>query len=368
MEVVTSGLINYMNFYKNFIRPILFQFDAEKSHNLAIFCLKNNLLKYPKIKNYDSLKINICNIDFDNPISMVMGFDKNVMIISNLFKFGFGSIECGTVTPKLQIGNSKPRILRLEQDQAIINRLGFNNIGINKFLKNLQKQKITKAFGINIGKNKDQKDSALDYLNLLDLTYGLSPYIAINISSPNTKDLRNIQKKSELDIFLQKIMAKKSELAKKTAKDIPIFLKIAPDLDDNELQDIANSVLKNKIDAVIISNSTLVRKGLKSKNQKEVGGLTGKPLFDISNEILSKFYQLTEGKIPLIVAGGVFSADDAYEKIKRGASMVQIYSAFIYEGFSLVEKIKKDLDLLLKKDVFNNISEAIGKNNNGSYL
>jgi dihydroorotate dehydrogenase len=349
-----------MNYYKNFIKPILFQLDAEKSHNLAIFILKNNLLKYPKIKNYNSLKTTICDLNFDNPLMMAAGFDKNAEIISSLLKFGFGAVECGTVTPKTQEGNPKPRIFRLKDDKAIINRLGFNNIGIDNFLKNIQKQNITQPFGINIGKNKDQKDVIADYLKLLDLTYGLSSYITINISSPNTKDLRNIQQKSELDLFLQKIMAKKSELITKTSKNIPIILKIAPDLNDQELQDIAESVLNNKVDAVIISNSTIARNNLISKNQKEIGGLTGKPLFDISNKILSKFYQLTEGEIPLIAAGGIFSAEDSYEKIKRGASLVQIYSAFIYEGFSLVEKIKKDLDILLKKDGLNSISKAIG--------
>ncbi|MFT4717730.1 MAG: dihydroorotate dehydrogenase [Rickettsiales bacterium] len=349
-----------MNYYKNFIRSTLFQLDAEMAHNLAIFGLKSNVIRYPKIKNYDRLKINICNIDFDNPISMAAGFDKNGLIVSNLFNFGFGSVECGTVTPKAQIGNPKPRIFRLKEDGAIINRLGFNNVGIDKFLQNIKSQKINGPFGINIGKNKDQKDSALDYIDLMDLVYGLSSYVTINISSPNTKDLRDIQKKSELDLFLQKIVTKKLELAVKIGKNIPIFLKIAPDLNDNELQDISDIVLRNKIDAVIISNSTISRKNLKSKNKKEVGGLTGKPLFDMSNEVLSKFYQLTDGKIPLIASGGVFSAENAYEKIKRGASMVQIYSAFIYEGFSLVETIKKDLDILLKKGGFNNISEAVG--------
>lgn len=346
--------------YKNFIRPILFQINAEKAHNLAIFALKNSLTKYPKVKNYDSLKTSICNIEFNNPITMAAGFDKNAEIISSLFKFGFGSVECGTVTPQPQDGNPKPRIFRLKDDMAIINRLGFNNVGIDNFLKNIQRQKITQPFGINIGKNKDQNDAITDYLKLLDLTYGLSSYITINISSPNTKDLRNIQQKTELDLFLQQIMAKKLELITKTAKNIPIFLKIAPDLNDQELRDVAESVLNNKIDAVIISNSTITRNNLISKNQKEIGGLTGKPLFDISNRILTKFYQLTEGKIPLIAAGGVFSAEDSYEKIKRGASMVQIYSAFIYEGFSLVEKIKEDLDILLKRDGLDSISKAVG--------
>jgi dihydroorotate dehydrogenase len=350
-----SDIAYKMNYYTSFIKPILFKIDAERAHNLAIFILKNNLLKYPKIKSYKSLNIKICGIDFDNPISLAAGFDKNAAAISSLFKFGFGSIEIGTVTPKSQIGNSKPRIFRLKEDEAIINRLGFNNVGIEEFLKNLQKQKINQPFGINIGKNKDQQDMSVDYLTLLDRIYGLSSYITINISSPNTKDLRNIQQKSELNLFLQKITNKKLELISKTNKNVPIFLKIAPDLDWDELKSIADNVLKNQIDAVIISNSTISRNNLKSKYKDESGGLTGKPLFDVSNEILFRFYQLTEGKIPLIASGGVFSALDVYEKIKIGASMVQIYSAFIYEGFSLVEKIKKDLDILLKNNNFSSV-------------
>lgn len=346
--------------YKNFIRPILFKFDAERTHDFAIRLIKNNFLIYPKIKNYDSLKNNICNIEFNNPIIMAAGFDKNAAIILNLFKFGFGSVECGTVTPKAQIGNDKPRIFRLKEDEAIINRLGFNNVGIKKFLQNIIDQQINQPFGINIGKNKDQKDQVLDYINLLDIVYGLSSYITINISSPNTKDLRNIQKKDELDSFLQKIMQKKTDLLQRTNNNIPIFLKIAPDLDHKELKDISDIVLQNKVDAVIISNSTISRDNLKSNNQKEQGGLTGKPLLEISNDILSKFYKFTDGKVPLIASGGVFSAQDAYQKIKLGASMIQIYSAFIYKGFSLVEKIKKELDLLIKKDGFENINDAVG--------
>ena len=346
--------------YRNFIRPILFKFDAERTHDFAIRLIKNNLLIYPKIKNYDSLKNNICNIEFNNPIIMAAGFDKNAAIILNLFKFGFGSVECGTVTPKAQIGNDKPRIFRLEQDKAIINRLGFNNVGIKKFLQNITDQQINQPFGINIGKNKDQKDQVLDYINLLDIVYGLSSYITINISSPNTKDLRKMQKKDELGSFLQEIMQKKTDLLQRTNKNIPIFLKIAPDLDHKELKDIADIVLQNKVDAVIISNSTISRNNLKSNNQKEQGGLTGKPLLEISNNILSKFYKFTGGKVPLIASGGVFSAQDAYQKIKLGASMIQIYSAFIYKGFSLVEKIKKELDLLIKKDGFENINDAVG--------
>lgn len=365
-----------LSIYK-IIRPIIFCLDAEKCHNLAIKFLKY----FPKFatlfcydKKYHNLQNNIWNIDFDNPIGLAAGFDKNAEAVIALNKFGFGFIEVGTSTPKPQKGNPKPRIFRLKQDNAIINRLGFNNLGSDIFIKNIDNiwRYFTKLnhrpiIGVNIGKNKDTKDFFVDYDEMLSLVYNKSSYITINISSPNTKNLRDIQKEDNLADFLQKIMAKKNLLKKKCNKEVPILLKIAPDIDKEEQEKIANTILKNKIDGIIIANTTIDRNfNLKDQNQQEIGGLSGGPLFNKSNQILTNFYQLTKGKVPIIAAGGVSNAQDAYEKIKLGASLVQIYSAFIYQGFGLTEKIKKDLSKMLKDDGFDNVKEAIGCQNKTS--
>ncbi|MFT7099121.1 MAG: dihydroorotate dehydrogenase [Rickettsiales bacterium] len=347
-------------------KNLIFKLKPETAHNIALWALRHNLVPSPKNIQYPSLRNEVLGIDFDNPVGMAAGFDKNAEVFANLFGFGFGFIESGTVTPKSQYGNEKPRIFRLEEDQAIINRLGFNNGGIEKFLKNIDSKKLARnqVFGINIGKNKDTKNAVDDYLLLLEKTYAKSDYITINISSPNTKNLRDLQKSDELDLFLKAIFEKKSELQKTTKKNIPILLKIAPDLSLEEQEAIANIALKNKIDGLIISNTTISRpKNLQSKYQNETGGLSGKPVSEISNQVLKNIYLLTKGQIPIIAVGGISCANDAYEKIKLGASLIQIYSAFIYQGFELVEKIKKDLNELLKKDGFENIKDAIGTKN-----
>lgn len=347
----------------SFLKPLLFQLNPETAHELAIQALQFNLISTPKNIEYPSLQSKVFGIDFKNPIGMAAGFDKNAAVFHNLFNFGFGFVEVGTVTPKAQAGNEKPRIFRLEEDQAIINRLGFNNFGIENFLKNVEKNsRLNQILGINIGKNKDTQNAVEDYLTLLKCTYGKSNYITINISSPNTKNLRDLQKADELDLFLKAIFDEKKNLQNSTNKNIPILLKIAPDLTVAEQEAIADIALRNNIDGLIISNTTISRpENLQSKFKIESGGLSGKPLFAASNEVLKNIYQLTKGKIPIIAVGGISSAQDVYQKIKLGASLVQIYSAFIYQGFELVEKVKKELDECLKKDGFKNISQLVGK-------
>lgn len=350
-----------MNIYK-ILRPLIFKIEPETAHEFAIKFLKSNLL-YPQIREYNNLRQKLWNIDFKSPVGMAAGFDKNAEVAEALSKFGFGFVECGTVTPLAQVGNEKPRIFRLEEDRAIINRLGFNNHGANNFEHNLAKSfgQITCPVGVNIGKNKDTEEAINDYLALLDRFYSQASYITINISSPNTHNLRDIQNEDQLDAFLSRIMKEKIELKSRYRKDVAILLKVAPDLTLEEQEKVAKTVLKNQIDGVIISNTTIHRDdNLKNSEANETGGLSGKPLFARSNEVLKNFYKITEGKIPLIGVGGISSAADAYEKIKCGASLVQIYSAFIYEGFSLVEKIKKDLNKMVKQDGFKNISEVVG--------
>jgi dihydroorotate dehydrogenase len=347
-------------------KPLIFKLNPETAHNLAIFALKNNLLLGGGVKSYSRLESKILGQKFYNPIGMAAGFDKNAAAITNLFKFGFGFVEVGTVTPKAQEGNAKPRIFRLEKDQAIINRLGFNNLGIKNFLSNISGQKLTskQILGINIGKNKDTQNAIEDYVLLLEKTYGKSNYITINISSPNTKNLRDLQQEEQLDGFLAAIMAKKQLLQQKTQKNVPILLKIAPDLSENEQKVISDLALKHQIDGLIISNTTISRpENLQDDQKTESGGLSGAPILEISNKVLANIYQKTNGKIPIIAGGGIKNATDAYEKIKLGASLVQIYSAFIYQGFVLVEKVKKELDELLKQDGFENFSQAVGVKN-----
>jgi len=356
-----------MSLYQ-FFRPLVFKIEPENAHNLAINFLKScpraaSLLSLSR--DYDNLQQKLWNIDFTNPIGMAAGFDKNAETALTLEKFGFGFVEVGTVTPKPQVGNDKPRIFRLEKDRAIINRLGFNNLGADVFAKNISKinQQIQIPLGINIGKNKDTQEALDDYLPLLERFYEQATYITVNISSPNTKNLRDLQNENYLDGFLAAIMQKKNELKNSSKKDRPVLLKVAPDLSLQEQEKIAEIVLKNQVDGMIISNTTIDRElNLKSPQVNETGGLSGAPLFKKSNEVLKNFYKFTEGKIPLIGVGGIASAEDVYEKIKCGASLVQIYSAFIYEGFGLVEKIKKDLSLKLQEDGIQNISQIIGTN------
>jgi len=350
------------------LRPLIFKIDPEIAHNLAInflkFCPKTATLFSVK-RNYENLRTNLWDLDFSSPIGMAAGFDKNAEVATTLEKFGFGFIECGTVTPLAQVGNERPRIFRLAEDRAIVNRLGFNNLGAEVFERNLPK--ISVPLGINIGKNKDTKEALQDYLWLLERFYQKASYITVNISSPNTKNLRDLQNENQLDLFLSEILRKKNELKNLHKKNTPILLKVAPDLSESEQEKIAATVVKNKIDGIIVSNTTIDRDlNLKSKNAFEAGGLSGAPLFKKSNDALKNFYKFTEGKIPLIGVGGISSAVDAYEKIKCGASLVQIYSAFIYQGFGLVEEIKKELSKKISDDGFKNISEAIGSNFNAA--
>lgn len=356
-----------MSIYK-ILRPVIFKSDPEKAHNQAINFLKSCPRTATLLcanRKYDNLHTKLWGLDFTNPIGMAAGFDKNAEIAGTLSKLGFGFVECGTVTPLAQAGNSKPRIFRLPEDGAIINRLGFNNFGAEVFSQNIAATlpKIAVPLAINIGKNKDSEDALLDYLPLLEKFYEKASYITVNISSPNTKNLRDLQNEDHLDLFLSEIKKKKIELQNKSQKNTPILLKVAPDLTLSEQEKIAEIVIKNAIDGMIISNTTIDRDPqLKNHYSAETGGLSGVPLFKKSNEALKNFYKFTEGKIPLIGVGGISSAADAYEKIKCGASLVQIYSAFIYQGFGLVERIKKDLSKRVAADGFKNIAEAVGRN------
>ena len=335
----------------------------ELAHSFSIQALKYLNLKYDNI-NDPILSQHILGLDFPNPIGLAAGFDKNAEVISSMFSLGFGFIEVGTITPLPQNGNPKPRVFRLEEDKGIINSLGFNNKGILKAKKNLIKFKSSsnknRIVGVNLGINKNSKDSINDYLFGIESFCNLANYITINISSPNTVGLRDLQLRGKIENLIKQVVLKREKIDSLTK--IPIFIKISPDLNDDQLRDIALISLANNIDGLIITNTTINRpNNLLSKNKNFKGGLSGKPLFQASNKILKKMYNLTNGQIILIGVGGISSGSDCYEKIKSGASLIQLYSALTFSGPSLISKIKKELVDLIKTDGYKNISDLIGK-------
>jgi dihydroorotate dehydrogenase len=343
------------------IFPILNFIPPELAHNLAIKFFTNFK---NKIKSDDLiLNIKVCNLQFTNPIGLAAGFDKNGEAYDGLMRLGFGFVEIGTVTINPQFGNKKPRIFRLLEDKAIINRLGFNNIGAEKVLQNIEKYDSANGIGllgVNLGKNSDSKELIEDYVKLLKIFNRKASYITLNVSSPNTPGLRELEKKDNLDKLVKKI----SLFKRKNSVNIPFFLKIDPDISKNQLGDIADIVLSSRIDGVIISNTSIHRSNeLISKYANEKGGISGLPIREISNKLLKDFYILTNGKIPLIGVGGISNGKDAYERILNGASLIQLYTSLIYKGPSIVNKIKKELVYLLKKDNYKSLDQAVGKLN-----
>ncbi|OEY87132.1 dihydroorotate dehydrogenase (quinone) [Wolbachia pipientis] len=332
---------------------LLFLLPPEVAHSLVIMILRK-LPAYTKpIELPESLSTNFFGNKIKSPIGLAAGFDKNAEIIQSISATGFGFIEAGTVTLNPQYGNKKPRIFRLIKDKGIINRLGFNNKGIDYFLEQISNIKSGDCvFGINIGRNSESRNQIDDYINLIKKVRGKSNYIVLNISSPNTHNLRKLHNKQELSQLL-------TEIHGSIDKTEPIMLKISPDINQQTKEDIAELVIECKIDGLIVSNTTTSRENVNSY-QNEPGGLSGKPLFKLSTELLRDMYKLTSGKIFLIGCGGVSSGTTAYEKIKAGASLVQLYTALIYHGPKIVNKINLELAELISRDGFTNISEAIG--------
>ncbi len=335
----------------------------ELAHSVTI-----NALKYYRfnLNNIDDpiLSQHLIGLDFPNPVGLAAGFDKNAEVIQSMFSIGFGFVEVGTVTPLPQIGNPKPRIFRLEKDNAIINSLGFNNKGSKNVKKNISKLKKTfvenKIIGINLGKNKNSANSNDDYLFGMEQLGSVASYITINISSPNTEGLRDLQLRKNLENLIKKIVKKREEIESINKK--PVFIKISPDLNEDQLRDIALISLANNIDGLILTNTTTFRpNNLLSKNKLNNGGLSGKPLFKNSNNILRKMYNLTNGQIILIGVGGISNGSDCYEKIKSGASLTQLYTALTFSGPLLISRIKNELIDLIKTDGYKNISEVVGK-------
>jgi len=344
------------------LRPLIFKLEPERAHQLAIALLSHSLVPATRQQADPMLGTQALGLRFNNPVGLAAGFDKNAEVMDAMLAQGFGFVEAGTVTPKPQPGNPKPRIFRLAEDQAIINRLGFNNRGLDRFVWNLhRRQKSLGVVGANIGKNKDTDEAVHDYALGLRAVYAACDYVTINISSPNTTGLRDLQQRSALDQLLGTLMRTRGECELLHNKRLPLLLKVAPDLAEEEKRDIAELALSHKLDGLIVSNTTISRPPhLNSPQRTQQGGLSGKPLFELSTQALADFYRLTGGRLLLVGAGGVSSPADAYAKIRAGATLVQLYSALVYHGLSLVREITAGLPALLRKDGFSHVSQAIG--------
>ncbi len=341
------------------LRPLLFKVDPEKAHTLAIKSLKFNLIPnvFDEHKNDSIFQTTIFGKDLGNPIGMAAGFDKNAEVYNALFKLGFGFVEVGTITPFKQYGNPKPRVFRLVEDEALINRLGFNNHGAEIVKDRIKRNKKLGLLGINIGPNKDSSDRLNDYLIGLKTFYDDADYITINISSPNTENLRTFHEGNKLQDLLKSIMAEKKNLN----SNIPIAVKVSPDINEDQVSQISEILLEHEIKAIIISNtSEATRDKLSNIQRHQKGGLSGKPIEEKSNILINKFYKLLKGKIKIIGVGGVDSGQAAYNKLIAGADFIQLYTGMVFKGPNIAGIIKKELKELLIRDGVKNYTEIIG--------
>ncbi|SHK06558.1 dihydroorotate oxidase A [Shimia gijangensis] len=345
-----------MKLIETFGMRALRSIDPEAAHGWALRALQMGLAPAPGKITSDRLKTTFAGIDLANPVGLAAGFDKNATALKGLSKAGFGFFEVGAATPRPQPGNPKPRLFRLTEDYAAINRFGFNNDGMEAIAARLANRPKDAVIGLNLGANKDSDDRASDFAKVLACCGAHLDFATVNVSSPNTEKLRDLQGKAALSALLAGVMETRNGLA----KHIPVFLKIAPDLSDAEIAEIAEVAIESKLDAVITTNTTLDRKALTSQHKNEAGGLSGAPLFTKSTRVLARLSQLTEGKMPLVGVGGICNAQDAYDKICAGASVVQLYTALVYGGLSLAEDIIRGLDKLLEQDGFGNVAEAVG--------
>ena len=345
------------------VKPFFHALDPETAHGLGIKAMKNGM--HPAFPAHDDprLKVSLWGKSFANPVGLAAGFDKNAEVISPMLSMGFGFVEVGTVTPKPQAGNPRPRVFRDTTNNAVINRMGFPNKGYETFRHNiesfLEKPDRPKGLiGINIGMNKDQTEPAKDYCFLMERLAPYGDYFTINISSPNTPGLRNLQKREHLVDLITNVKAVRDQSDNKP----PLLVKLAPDLPPEEQEEIAAAALESGIDGLILTNTTLERPAfLPSSFAKETGGLSGKPLTSKSTDVIRNFYRLTKGRIPIIGIGGISDGHDAYEKIKAGASLVQLYSALVFEGPELAGKINQQLLLLIEKEGLQSITDAVGQ-------
>lgn len=349
--------------YRSLVRPLLFRLPAETAHELALHSLS---LVPPSLiaKRVDNpaLSIKRFGLTFPNPIGLAAGFDKNGIALQPLAALGFGFIEAGTVTYHPQPGNPRPRLFRLSEDQALINRAGFNNEGAAAFAQRVSKNRPDCVLGVSIGKSKitPLEKATEDYLASFNLVHDVADYIAINVSSPNTPQLRELQQSQQLESLLSALQTRRNELQ----KHVPLLVKLSPDLERRDLEMIVDVIARLKIDGIIATNTTISRDNLRTDATRVAacgeGGLSGRPLKDTSTRMIAELYELTRGRIPLIGVGGIFSAEDAWEKIAAGASLVQLYTGFIYQGPRIAQQISEDLAKILAREGFPNLDAAVG--------
>lgn len=352
------------------VKPLLFRMDPERAHDFTMsklaFISKHSLLCNQLSRQYAAkvpeLRVQCMGIDFANPVGLAAGLDKDARALPAFSAMGFSGVELGTVTPQPQPGNDKPRMFRLVEDQAIINRMGFNSAGVDQFLNNIQSQNVDAVVGINLGKNAVTpiENAHADYISALQKVYSHADYITINISSPNTKSLRDLQNADYLDQLLMQLKVAQEKCEKVHKRYVPIALKVAPDLELDEIETIAELVITHKFDALIATNTTVARPdSLQSQHAAETGGLSGLPVRDSSTQCIKHFYSLLKGKVQIIGVGGIANVDDAWEKLLAGADYLQIYSMFIYQGPDMIADIVKGLKQKVESQGFASLPEAL---------
>ena len=344
------------------IRPVLRRLAPEAAHAVTVRAVKAGLGRFmtdraARQPDPPILAQRLWGLDFPNPVGLAAGFDKDARVAEAMRGFGFGFVEIGTVTPRPQPGNPKPRLFRLEEDQAIINRMGFNSGGLDAAIDRLHRRRHTGIVGVNLGKNRDSGDAVADYAEGIRQAAAVADYLVVNVSSPNTPGLRDLQRRASLQGLLVPLLRTRDE----SRRRVPLLVKIAPDLTQQEREDLAVVAISTGIDGLIVSNTTVDRPvGLVSPYATKSGGLSGRPLFASSTALLADMYRLTQGRLPLIGVGGVGSAAEAYQKIRAGACLVQLYTALVFAGHGLVTDIKKGLAELLRADGFACVAEAVG--------
>jgi dihydroorotate dehydrogenase len=344
----------------------LYTLSPEDAHHWVLYALERGLVGRRAEPDDPILKTKVFGLEFANPIGLAAGFDKEARVVDAMLDLGFGFVEAGTVTPKPQPGNPKPRLFRLSDDLAVINRLGFNSGGVEPFARRLAERRNrprpSGIVGANVGKNRDTVGGAADYVKGIEAVAKLADYLVVNISSPNTPGLRSLQAKGPIEDLLKRVLAARDRAAPDLGKRPPLLAKVGPDLSEDQLEDIAEVALGVKVDGLIVGNTTIDRPAsLKSRDKAQPGGLSGAPLMAPSTACLSALYRLTGGRIPLIGCGGVSGGADAYAKLRAGASLVQVYSALVFEGPGLANAIKADLARILRAEGLKSVADAVGK-------
>ncbi len=355
-----------MNSYR-FAGPLIRRLEPEAAHGLTLWALRHGLVRRRTKPDDAHLAQRLWGLDFANPVGLAAGFDKNAAVVDAMLGLGFGFVEAGSVTPRPQDGNARPRLFRLSRDRAVINRLGFNGEGHDAVAARLAARSVAResgrsgVLGLNLGANRDSADTAADYEAGVRRFALQADYLVLNVSSPNTPGLRDLQARGQLEALLDRVLAARASVCAGLDRPTPLLLKIAPDLAPEDIADIAEVALARALDGLIISNTSVgLRDGLSSRHAGEAGGLSGRPLFERSTALLRDVYRLTSGEMPLVGVGGVSSGADAYAKIRAGASLVELYTALVFEGPGLVARIKAELAALLAEDGFAHLSDAVG--------